>query len=317
MTRWLLGVLVVGCAGTTADKDVEPTDLTDPTDGTDATDPPAGDVDGDGFEGAADCGEGDALRFPGAPERCNGLDDDCDGQAPHEGEGGAACAACDDLDLWELARTPMTPEEKFTALHDAISVNAECTYSPTTWYMFVMLDKDASGMVECIYTGRQVAVGDDKPPSDDMNTEHTWPQSWGAENGVRECDLNHLFPSDAEANGKRSSYPFDEVVRGQTWTEGGSKLGESVSGALVFEPRDERKGDVARAMLYFWTRYHDIQTAGEHIPSAAEISLWTTWAAADPPDAVEVERARGIHERQANTNPYVVCPWVLDEVAFP
>lgn len=45
---------------------------------------PGGDPDGDG-SCLADCGEGDPLRYPGAPERCNGLDDDCDGAAPGEG----------------------------------------------------------------------------------------------------------------------------------------------------------------------------------------------------------------------------------------
>lgn len=37
------------------------------------------DTDGDGFPDVADCGPADALRFPGAPERCNRIDDDCDG----------------------------------------------------------------------------------------------------------------------------------------------------------------------------------------------------------------------------------------------
>ncbi len=41
------------------------------------------DADGDGhvpvLNGGADCDDGDASVFPGAPERCNGVDDDCDG----------------------------------------------------------------------------------------------------------------------------------------------------------------------------------------------------------------------------------------------
>jgi hypothetical protein len=54
------------------------------------------DVDGDGFtsedscEGSAnDCDDGDGAVFPGAPETCNGADDDCDGQAD---EGGVCVA---------------------------------------------------------------------------------------------------------------------------------------------------------------------------------------------------------------------------------
>jgi hypothetical protein len=36
------------------------------------------DLDGDGF-GASDCDDGDAEVFPGAPETCNEMDDDCNG----------------------------------------------------------------------------------------------------------------------------------------------------------------------------------------------------------------------------------------------
>ena len=55
------------------------------------------DGDGDGVEGidvgGTDCDDGDASVFPGAPERCNGRDDDCDGTIDdlgddHEGDDG-------------------------------------------------------------------------------------------------------------------------------------------------------------------------------------------------------------------------------------
>ena len=37
------------------------------------------DGDADGAMADDDCDDGDAARFPGAPERCNGIDDDCNG----------------------------------------------------------------------------------------------------------------------------------------------------------------------------------------------------------------------------------------------
>jgi hypothetical protein len=47
--------------------------------------------------GCGDCAPGDPTRYPGAPERCNGLDDDCDGSLADDGAdecGGASPTCC-------------------------------------------------------------------------------------------------------------------------------------------------------------------------------------------------------------------------------
>jgi hypothetical protein len=67
--------------------------------------PSRADVDGDGAsEADGDCDDTDPDVHPGAPEACDGLDDDCDGliptdEADEDGDGTRVCAAdCDDTD---------------------------------------------------------------------------------------------------------------------------------------------------------------------------------------------------------------------------
>lgn len=60
------------------------------------------DSDGDGFIDEEDCEPQDASAFPGAGERCNGIDDDCDGEAmlseiDYDADGFLGCDDCNDL----------------------------------------------------------------------------------------------------------------------------------------------------------------------------------------------------------------------------
>ena len=67
----------------------------------DLASPHCSDADADGFSsdgggcGAVDCADDDAAIHPGAAERCNGVDDDCDDTIDDEPVASAACAnAC-------------------------------------------------------------------------------------------------------------------------------------------------------------------------------------------------------------------------------
>ncbi len=297
MRGWWV-VLLVACAGgggdgdAAGDDDDAVGDDDDDTSGCEATDD-----DGDGATACDDCDDDDAARFPGAPERCNEVDDDCDG-APHPDED-ATCVACDEAGFWAGTRDLAGPA-LVEALHGLTAAQTCRDYQTEREFMFVTLDKEPDGMVECVYTGRRVAVGNTEPDPTDLNTEHTWPQSLGADREPMQCDLHHLFPSDADTNARRGNLPFGEVVSVDD-TFGGSLLGDDASGDLVFEPRDEHKGNVARAMLYFAMRYG-------YDEGAAQLAVYEAWHQADPPDAAELERTAAIAARQGEANPYVVCP---------
>ncbi len=72
------------------------------------------DFDGDGFDTPTDCNDdpedGGASMYPGAPETCNGLDDDCDELVDEDadglpafdadGDGWNSCSECDDGRSW-------------------------------------------------------------------------------------------------------------------------------------------------------------------------------------------------------------------------
>lgn len=178
-------------------------------------------------------------------------------------------------------------------------------YTGATIFLFTRLDK-VNDQVECVYTGRTTAVTTYKPAEDDMNTEHTWPQSQGADTYPARCDLHHLYPADSDVNAQRGSFDFGEVTGTVLFEQGGSKLGQSAAGT-VFEPRDVHKGNVARSMLYVQFRY------GATL-SATEKSTFQQWSADDPPDAAEIARTQAIADRQGAANPLVLCPDLVDRL---
>jgi len=269
------------------------------------------DQDEDGYTSDEDCDDQRDTVYPGAPEICDGRDDDCDGalangEADLDEDGQPDCAHCDTAGFWAETRDLTDPDALEEVLND-LTEGLSCSYTNTTTYMFLRLDNH-QGLVECVYTGRTTTVTSEKPdPNTDMNTEHTWLQSEGAGEVPAKCDLHHLYPVDVDANQARANYPFGEVVSGVSWEEGGSRLGRDANGSTVFEPRDVHKGNVARSMLYFSMRY-DLP-----IPSA-RVAMFLRWHEDDPVDLEEWERTLEISEYQAAANPFVACPDLADRV---
>ena len=66
-------------------------------------------------------------------------------------------------------------------------------------------------------------------------------------------DVHHVIPTDGYVNNRRGSYPFGEVSPSNyDWkSQNNSRLGPNTFGSysgIVFEPIDEFKGDIARAL---------------------------------------------------------------------
>lgn len=139
-----------------------------------------------------------------------------------------------------------------------------------------------------------------------INAEHLWPQSFFRKATPMVADLHHLQSTFSTPNGRRSNYPFCETRNARYSTSSGSKL---ASDRDCFEPTDDVKGNVARAMLYFVTVYHDrsICQAGCNYKEfwKDNVDMFLRWNRQDPPDEVEKYRNEMIFRYQGNRNPYV------------
>lgn len=167
----------------------------------------------------------------------------------------------------------------------------------------------AVNTLECVYTGRLVTgytSRSDAQTSGNLNTEHTWPQSLFSSNNPMVCDLNHLFVTDETANNKRSNFPFG-MVANPTWQDS-SKFDGS-----LFEPRNAHKGRVARAMLYFATRYRDDAVTLSFI-SSQEATL-RKWHQQFPPNTADLKRNDDVFAAQHNRNPYIDHPELLERIS--
>ena len=200
------------------------------------------------------------------------------------------------------------------ALGDIVTKHKDLGYNAARDAMFSKVDDlDNNNVLECDYTDRRLENVTNRSTAyrggKGFNAEHTWPQSKGAV-GAAKADLHHLFPTDCDANSKRGSFPFGEVATVQ-WEEGGSKLGLDAQGRRVFEPRDEQKGNTARALFYFYTVYG--QRASLENFRIEEKTL-LAWHKADPVNELERDRNDAVYSYQGNRNPFVDHPEFVDAI---
>ena len=157
---------------------------------------------------------------------------------------------------------------------------------------------------------------------DCYNREHIVPQSLFSSSQPMYSDIHFIRPTDGKVNGLRSNYPFGMVgtlsnTSGNP-TMNGSKLGTSISpgySGIVFEPIDQFKGDVARMVFYFVTRYENRLSefsSGNMLGDSAYPGLqpWflqqlLIWNMQDPPSAEEQARNNATYAIQNNRNPFI------------
>ncbi len=179
------------------------------------------------------------------------------------------------------------------------------------------------GVVTGIYTGytSRIEPDSDTPRNDatrqNINAEHIYPQSKGA-SGTAKSDLHSLFPSRNLVNSARGNNPFADINDYLTrkWFRDDQELrtiptqfineySESLTNQL-FEPREAKKGDVARAMFYFYTVYRFKADAVDPDFFPLQKETLCQWNAADPINNTEIKRSNKVANYQGNENPFVI-----------
>jgi endonuclease I len=195
------------------------------------------------------------------------------------------------------------------------------TYKTARKYLFgkLHLEKNTSGsyFVKDAYCNKEIGsrdgVGPMQIPNHQViNCEHTWPQSRfnpKESTSLQKTDLHHLFPVNMRANSTRSNHIFAEVngrpINSQCQdSQKGMAIGSSVS---AFEPPTEHKGNVARALFYFSTRY-------KIAIGPLEEEYLRRWNIEDPVDSKELARNNAIETIQHNRNPFIDEPKLVDQI---
>lgn len=209
------------------------------------------------------------------------------------------------------------------------SVTKPLGYSGARDRMYGSID-NVNGQIIGVYTGFTITANNRTDAfNKGINTEHTWPQGLFDSDEPMRGDIHHLFPTRIEANSARSNYPFDEIPDNQTdkWfylSNESSSIPSSniddyseLDSGRAFEPREDFKGNVARAIFYFWTIYQnkaDVKDDANFFNGMKDVLY--DWHRLDPVDEAEWNRSLGAEQAQGNRNPFVHDSTLVERAYF-
>ncbi|MES2380113.1 MAG: endonuclease [Bacteroidota bacterium] len=170
---------------------------------------------------------------------------------------------------------------------------------------FVWNASNSTGILTREHTRAQSTM-----PSNTAAQNPSWPRSPSNLELPEYNDQHNLFPADQiNANGVRSNYPFGECVTvTSTSPTGKGKLGKDANNNTIYEPKDEQKGDLARALFYMSVCYNGINGNNWSLPSNQGLAVLLKWHQQDPPSEEEIARHEYIASVQHNRNPFIDNP---------
>ena len=222
----------------------------------------------------------------------------------------------------------------------------------STWGVFYYSDRNAEGYIMDMYCDTWQKVSSPGEVASGCNIEHSLANSWwGAKEHAPYKDCYHLNPSNQTANSSRSNYPLGVPIKDFKSNTGSLKVGKIHHDSLnvdfyVFEPKDEYKGDFARAYFYVVTCYgRDLNGEYPDLPPTSkksnygwrldndqvgskfamqndnylEFQPWEqevliTWHRQDPVSIKEINRADAVSDFQHNRNPFIDYPYLAEYI---
>ena len=241
------------------------------------------------------------------------------------------------LTLFSILTSSLHAQEIiFPGLHgDSLITEIKTYYTPKTvltydqartkLYNEIFLQNDS---LECFYSGYKIPV----PLGINIlawtakygiQTEHLYPRSLGSAAMPALGDLHHLVPSKSNINTLRKNAPFSDIPDDKTkywllddkvFTRPNQELIDqySESASNVFEPRESIKGDIARALFYFYSIYAATLVRKSKTFFTSMLPDICRWHRTDKVDSAEYDRTMAIGRIQSNVNPFEIDPTLAE-----
>ena len=217
----------------------------------------------------------------------------------------------------------LTRESLFNYLSTNYKTSTTLGYNQARDVMYSIIDLEDDNTLKGIYTNYTITIDPNQDPrpqtnAQNMNCEHSWPQSMGAGSEPQKSDLHHLYPCRGNVNSSRGNKPYAEIDDNDTdkwWrfdyyetsipSQYIDEFSEVDNDNGKFEPREVVKGNIARGMFYFFTIYND---EADHNFFEEQKDFLNLWHKQDPVDDIELARTLSIASYQDD----IVNPFVID-----
>ena len=162
-------------------------------------------------------------------------------------------------------------QDLYNYIQNNYQASSTLGYNNARDVMYSEIDLKPGNQLTGVYSGYSIILDLSQDPSTNaydqgINCEHTWPQSLGAGSEPMKSDMHHLFPTKSNVNSSRGNDPFSDIPDTNTdkWYRDDYYI-ETIPNSDIdeyaekwnppnqdderFEPREQQKGDTARANI--------------------------------------------------------------------